>query len=604
MYHDKEDSSGELPPEPASLHDIRNKLSALLGSLDLLTRRGADDVAKKLAQNSLNVAQEIQTFIESRALVGPRPEFAAPAKDTGQNWQHPAVNISSLRHDLFFSAVEMTRMPMVVTDPHQDDNPIIFVNNAFIQSSGYSREEILGRNCRFLQGPESDPETINTIRNAIKNRTNTAVEIRNYRKDGTMFWNALFISPIFDENGELLYFFGSQLDITRRREAEMALRKAQKMEAIGQLTGGIAHDFNNLLQVMIGNLQLSLQFLEEGSRSERYINIVSGAAERARSLTQQLLAFSRKQALDISIANFNRIITELEEILERTLSPETVLIKDLADDLQNTQIDTIQLEMVLINILVNARDALGASGGTVTIATRNHHVSASEAAANPELHEGLYSVIKITDTGVGMPPEVLSQVTEPFFTTKDVGKGTGLGLSQVYGFVKQSQGYMTIESKVGKGTTVTLMFPATQKESRISIQAEEENEEANGETILIVEDSVEILDLAEEILSSKGYKILRASTAQQALDVLKSHPDIEMVFTDIVMPGAMNGISLAHEVKRLYPKTSILITTGFAEDVHGRPRQSDYEIIYKPYMPQELVRKVHGVLFRRYGHRS
>ena len=363
---------------------------------------------------------------------GPAPHIEAHGGRSG---------VDDRNSDLFFAAVETTRMPMTVTDPHQPDNPIIFANNAFIQMTGYSREELIGRNCRFLQGPETDRKQVEEVRHAVEARAEFATEILNYRKNGSTFWNALFISPVYATNGELLYFFGSQLDVSRRRDAEDALRQSQKMEALGQLTGGIAHDFNNLLQVIVGYMDsLTHQAERTGdARMVRQLDAVADAAQRATKLTQQLLAFSRKQRLEGRAMSLNALVENMADIAERTLGAAIHFRRELADDLWNAKLDPVQSELALLNIVINARDAMP-DGGSVTIRTANRVFEEASDDVPRTLSPGRYVEVAITDTGTGIPPEVLGRVMDPFFTTKEEGKGTGLGLSSVYGFARQSGG--------------------------------------------------------------------------------------------------------------------------------------------------------------------
>ena len=283
--------------------------------------------------------------------------------------------------DIFFAAVKTTRMPMIVTDPNQPDNPIVFCNEAFTFMTGYGEEEILGSNCRFLQGPETDREVVSQLRTAIATREEVAVEILNYRKNGSTFWNALFVSPVYGEGGKLLYFFGSQLDISRRREAEEALHEAQKMEAVGKLTGGIAHDFNNLLQVILGYVDILESRVDGGDRAgRRAVEAIGSAATRGATLTQQLLAFARKQELRDRLLNFNSLVGDFRPIVERTAGEGVTIRYKLDDALWNTRIDPVQAEMALLNIVANARDATG-NAGNVTIATRNLRLPEDDEAA-------------------------------------------------------------------------------------------------------------------------------------------------------------------------------------------------------------------------------
>jgi PAS domain S-box-containing protein len=513
---------------------------------------------------------------------------------------HGAVDDRS--SDIFFAAVETTRMPMIVTDPLQPDNPIMFANRAFLQMTGYSSAEIVGANCRFLQGPETDRSVVDEIRSAIAERREIATEILNYRKDGSTFWNALFISPVYDRNGELVYFFASQLDVSRRRDAEDALSQAQKMEALGQLTGGIAHDFNNLLQVMTGYLDiLDIQLDNETvpkQRMSRGVDSIRSAVTKAATLTQQLLAFARKQRLEGRTLNLNALTENLADLVRRTLGGNIELRTDLAPDLWNCRVDPTQMEVALLNILLNARDAMH-DGGLLTLETRNAELSTAELETFIGLKEGRYVTIAIIDTGVGMPPAILHRVMDPFFTTKEEGKGTGLGLSMVYGFAKQSGGGVQLRSEVGKGTTVRIFFPATDEEERVQPKRSPRAMDRNGdETILVVDDRVEVAELAQAMLESFGYTVIVATRPADALTVLGSGAAVDMLFSDLIMPGAMNGVVLAREARKRRPAIKVLLTTGYADDSveQGTASGSEFDIINKPYRRAELSRKIRIVL--------
>ncbi|WP_295949478.1 PAS domain-containing protein, partial [uncultured Xanthomonas sp.] len=272
--------------------------------------------------------------------------------------------MSNQRSDIFFAAVQTTRMPMIVTDPRQPDNPIIFVNRAFLEMTGYGREELIGNNCRFLQGPDTDRETVRSVRDAITSHDEVAVEILNYRKDGSSFWNALYISPVYDDRGELVYFFGSQLDVSRRRDAEDALRQAQKMEALGQLTGGIAHDFNNMLQGITGAIEVMRRRVAKGHTEglDRFMDSAAQSATRAASLVQRLLAFSRRQSLDPRPIDVNRLVRSMEEMLRRTLGEHVRLAVELDSEACLAIGDESQLESAILNLAINARDAMPEGG--------------------------------------------------------------------------------------------------------------------------------------------------------------------------------------------------------------------------------------------------
>ncbi|KQN71973.1 histidine kinase [Sphingomonas sp. Leaf62] len=534
---------------------------------------------------------------------------SSPEKPLDPVPRQPAMAEGDMRdpaNGIFFAAVKTTRMPMIVTDPKQDDNPIIFANPAFLQMTGYAADEVLGRNCRFLQGPETDPETIAEISDAIRQRRETSVEIINYKKNGSAFWNALFVSPVLDGEGELRYFFASQLDVTRRRDAEEGLRQAQKMEAVGQLTGGIAHDFNNLLTVIQGFTDVVLTQVERSgekpidpARTTRSLRAVAEAAERGAELTQQLLAFSRKQKLSGRVTNIDDLIANLLPMLKRTIrsTPIDIDVRPCGSDC-NARIDPVQAETAILNILMNARDAMP-DGGTVTIAAEHKCIDGTDERF-ADARAGQYIGLSIADTGSGMAPDVLARAAEPFFTTKDQGKGTGLGLSMVYGFMKQSNGALRIESGEGKGTTVHLLFPAaTDAAEPIRRGLTHSGREPRGdETVLVVEDQPDIGDLAESILNDVGYRVVRAGNGPEAIDILDMGTAIDLLFTDLIMPGGMNGVMLAREAKRQRPRLKVLLTTGYAEASIERvdARGTEFDLIGKPYKRADLIARIRQVL--------
>ena len=517
-----------------------------------------------------------------------------------------APDLSGAPHDIFFAAVETTRMPMTVTDPRQRDCPIIFANRAFLEMTGYSREEIIGRNCRFLQGPDTDPAALQSVREAIAQESELATEILNYRKDGSSFWNALFVSPIYGQSGELVYFFGSQLDVSRRRDAEDALRQSQKMEALGQLTGGIAHDFNNLLQVMSGYLELIEMAAQAGpakldhERLGRNVSRARAAASQAGTLTQQLLAFSRKQKLEGRVLNLNGLVNGMSDIAERTLGTDISFRRELASELWNSRIDPTQAEMALLNVLINARDAVVASEvREVTVRTLNVTVGEEDSYAYDNLPPGRYASVAITDSGHGMSPAVLARVMDPFFTTKEEGKGTGLGLSMVYGFAKQSGGAVRLYSEPGHGTTVRLYFPAdAEAEYTTPRELGRASSRRGSESILIVEDRQDVADLARMILDEHGYRTRVARDAHSALALLDEGTPVDLLFSDMIMPGRMNGVALAREARRRRPKVKVMLTTGYSDASIERTDAggSEFDVLTKPYSRKELLRRTRMAL--------
>ncbi|WP_221234736.1 histidine kinase famiy protein [Sphingomonas aerophila] len=522
------------------------------------------------------------------------------------HWREATITKPGLddRGDVFFAAIEMTRMPMILTDPHKPDNPIVFANKAFLDLTLYEESEVLGRNCRFLQGAQTDRELVDQLRDAIRANESIALEILNYRRDGTPFWNAVFIGPIYDTSGNLLYFFASQLDVTRRRESEKASAQAQKMEAVGQLTAGLAHDFNNLLQVVNGNIELATTRATD-DRVLHYLQSARGAAERGAKLTGQLLAFARKTRLDPRPVDVSACINDFAVMMESAIGKQVELHLSLRRNLPQAVLDPQQFEMAVLNIAINARDAMP-QGGVVEVVTGKVHLNGNAAARG--LAAGDYISIEIKDQGHGMPPHVVERAIEPFFTTKGTGKGTGLGLAMASGFVQQSRGRLEIESEVDRGTTVRMLFPVAAAESRPPQEPERKailarpDDLVPSEHILVVEDSPDVLALSREILEEVGYRVSVAETGEAALDLFKTMPpgSVDLLFTDLVMPGGINGIVLADKIGAIDPDLPVLMTTGYNEDlVIEGPKASGLDVLGKPYRRTDLLDRVRQALNQR-----
>ncbi|SKB74328.1 histidine kinase famiy protein [Luteibacter sp. 22Crub2.1] len=509
--------------------------------------------------------------------------------------------------DIFFAAVSTTRMPMIVTDPRKPDNPIIFANPAFLRMTGYSTDELIGRNCRLLQGPGTDRVTIAAIRDAVAAKQEIATEILNYRRDGSTFWNALFVSPVYDGKGEVVYFFASQLDVSRRRDAEDALRQAQKMEALGQLTGGIAHDFNNLLQLMIGYVEsVEVGLTRPQIERDKLLRFIAGAKsgiQRASTLTSQLLAFSRKQTLQGRVVNPNQIVADMQDMLERSIGADIDLELDLAPDTQNARLDPTQLEVALLNVSINARDAMeGRAGKRLTLRTRNATPLEINNQGELATRGDAFVAIDVIDNGSGMAPDVAARVMDPFFTTKPEGKGTGLGLSMVYGFAKQSGGAVAVSSEEGRGTTLTMYFPvATETDGRgpqpvrrIDRAADREGHER----VVVVDDREDLAELARTILESHGYRVEAFTDPQKALQRIGDDLPFDILFTDIVMPGDLDGVSLARRARAIRPGVKVLLTTGYASQSLQRTDAGGiaFDVLSKPYSRIDLLRKIRFVL--------
>jgi PAS domain S-box-containing protein len=373
-----------------------------------------------------------------------------------------------------------------------------------------------------------------------------------------------------------------------RQRAEALLHQAQKMEVVGQLTGGLAHDFNNLLMIIGGNLDLIRRRVSDEHITRRLDQVLI-AVQRGAKLTQQLLAFSRIQSLSPESICINNLLPEIEMLVRRAVGVEIEVCFDLGTDLWSCRVDPNQLESAILNLAINARHAMP-KGGKLTIATENKLVDREAATILGEITPGRYVSLALTDTGTGMPPDVLARVFEPFFTTKEVGKGSGLGLSQVYGFARQSEGHIAITSDVGKGTTVRLYLPWIEWADAVVLQdVEVVGSNGAGHTkILIVEDDDELRELATQLAEGLGYVTCSASTGAEAIAAVERDPRIGLLFTDILMPGGMSGYELAAEVRRRRPGIAVLVTSGFPGNFLPGACD-DFDIIRKPFTQSELA---------------
>lgn len=464
---------------------------------------------------------------------------------------------------------------------------------------GYKENEILGEHFSRFYSEEDRAagQPARTLRVAAEQGKFEGEGWR-VRKDGKKFFASVVVDPIYDETNKLVGFAKITRDITERKNAQEALAQAQaalfqsqKMEAVGQLTGGIAHDFNNLLTIIVNNLDLLTRSARD-PRDVRLIESAQRAADRGAKLTQQLLAFSRRQPLQPEVNNPNTLIKGFEPVLRRACGETVTFQVSLDPHLRIANIDGPQFETALLNLVINARDAMP-EGGTLTIASRNATLSEDEKRKG-NLAPGKYVRITVSDTGEGMSKENVSRAFEPFFTTKEVGKGTGLGLSQVYGFVTQSGGHIEIDSTVGQGTTVIMLLPAQEGEEDSTESATEDHEvRQSAGVVLIVEDEPEVLAIACDIFDSLGYEVLTAIDAIAALDVLRSDTHLDVLFSDVVMPRGMNGLELAKESRRLRPDIKILLASGYPISTiptQGLPDGASF--ISKPYRWTELADKL------------
>lgn len=619
---------------------------------------------------------------------------------------------------------------VMITTADELDAPngprIVYVNEAFERLTGYSRDEAIGNTPRMLQGPQTDRQQLDRIRDALQNIEPVRCEVLNYNKSGEPYWLELDITPLFndmgrcthfvaverniserkqretelrqaqerfelvslatndviwdwdfennkiwwsenmsnvfgyalselepgpeswtnriypddsesvvrsvheaiegaeeywqeqyrflrrggevahvidrgflirDEQGKAIRMVGSLTDITERMDMEERLRESQKLEAMGHLTGGVAHDFNNLLTVILGNSEVLAELLADPGLKPMAEMTVS-AAQRAADLTSRLLAFSRRQPLDPKMTDLNQLAEAMRSLIRRTL-PENIALEFVADpNLGITEIDASELDTALLNLVVNARDAMP-KGGRLTIETANAVLDTDYAERHSEVTPGEYVMICVSDTGEGMSRETMQRAFEPFFTTKSEGEGSGLGLSMVFGFTKQSGGHIKIYSEPGEGTTVKLYFPRVQEGQESSYQPMAEMPLQGGaEHILIAEDDDLVLQHLEGQLRSLGYRVTTATSGPEAMKALQAHDDIDMLLTDIIMPGGMNGRELADWAQTAYPSIKVLFTSGYTENAivhHGR-LDPGVELLSKPYTRLEMATKVRLVL--------
>jgi PAS domain S-box-containing protein len=512
----------------------------------------------------------------------------------------PPSTIASVDTAVLAKGIEASSVGMVVTEA-DGDYAILYANDAFLQMTGYAREEVLGRNGRFLQGHDTSKEALQEIAEALRQQREVTTELLNYRKDGSTFWNLLYISPIRDETGRLAYYFGYQRDISQRKETEEALQQAMRLEALGKLTGGVAHDYNNLLQVIQSSLEV-IELTVAGNediarRTTRSIDVCRRAIERASTLTKQLMVFAKRQTFASTPIDVNELLERLRSVLTPALGEEIQIRLHLQPDLWHCTADPAQAEPILVNIAINARDAMkGATDQRLDISTFNRELSASEARLRG-VPPGRYVEIVVADNGPGIPHDILHRVLDPFFTTKTEGKGAGLGLSVAYGFARQSGGTLYIESKQGNGASIHILLPYTDASLPGDMEQRVQSASPAQPRILLVEDRSDVASTTSQMLELLGYQAAVARDADAALQLLAHDSAYELLLSDIIMPGSMDGIALARTVSRQYPDLKVLLVTGYAQMTDTQ--QLEFPVLSKPYRHADLARKLRDLLYRR-----
>jgi PAS domain S-box-containing protein len=467
---------------------------------------------------------------------------------------------------------------------------------------GYTADEIMGQHfSRFYPDEERALDVPRIALETAAREGRFEAEGWRVRKDGSRFWASVIIDPIRDASDELVGFAKVTRDLTDKRATEEQLRQSQKMEAVGQLTGGLAHDFNNLLTGISGSLELMHTRVAQGRTNEleRYFIAAQGAVRRASALTHRLLAFSRRQTLDPKPTDVNRLVAGLDELVRRTMGPSIAVEVVGASGLWGTLIDPNQLENAILNLCLNARDAMP-QGGKLTIETANTWLD-ERAARQQDLPAGQYVTVGVTDTGTGMATEVIAKAFDPFFTTKPLGEGTGLGLSMIYGFARQSGGHVRIYSEVGMGTTMRLYLPRhagdvpAENEPALGALAEPASD---GDVVLVIDDEPTIRMLVAEVLTESGYRVIEAGDGPAGLRILESDAQIDMLITDVGLPGGMNGRQVADAARLARPDLKVLFITGYAENaVLGNGcLEPGMFVMTKPFQFDVLANRIRNII--------
>ncbi|MGI9607868.1 MAG: PAS domain S-box protein [Acidimicrobiales bacterium] len=460
-------------------------------------------------------------------------------------------------------ALDATSIAVVVADTGRSDHPIVYVNRAFEEMTGFSSEEALGRNLTMLRSPKTDMDAVHEIIRAIDAEESTSVLIENLRADGSLLWGALHISPIFDESGTATHYVEVIEDVTERVRLERRVLQAGKMDAVGQLAGGIAHDFNNYLMIINGATEMIRS--GNGADPSYWLDRIEAAGERSSALTSQLMTFARAQLLTVETVDLNEVVSEVTSLLGTTIGENISIIVDLVGESCPVSADRSQLDQVVTNIVINARDAMP-DGGMISIATALVHLGSADLAGDRRAAEGPYVRLSISDSGPGIDAEVLGDIFEPFTTTKEPGRGAGLGLATVYGIVTQAGGLITVETEPDMGATFGIHLPlaAEPAHSVATPRPAETTEEFSG-TALLVEDDPSVREAVRAMLESLGFFVLEAGDGLEAIDALAANPEIRLAVSDVTMPH-MGGIELARRACSDDPDLTVLLMSGYTQD--------------------------------------
>lgn len=496
------------------------------------------------------------------------------------------------------AAINATASAVLITDARRPGNPTIFANPAFAEMTGWPVEEALGRDRKFLMGPETDAGEAVRLEEKMAAGLPVTTELCLRTRTGRTFWAEINASSIRDREGKIVNWVIIQTDISTRKQAEEQLRHSQKMETVGQLTSGLAHDFNNLLTIILGNLETALNGDGNSAGAVRAnLQAAFDAAQRGSELTTRMLAFARRQSWSPSETDIGRTAQGIRDLLARPLGTSIRIETILEENPWPVLVDRVQLENAILNLAVNARDAMP-EGGTLTIEVANLSLGAQGETAADGLRAGDYVRVSVSDTGTGMTPGTIAKATQPFFTTKPAGEGTGLGLSMVHGLASESQGHMRIESALGSGTRVELYLPRLVRDTSRESAGRQEPLSAGQEVILLVDDEPQIRAITAIQLKRLGYEVLQAEDGAEALDMIESRRSIDLLVTDIDLPGDMTGVDLATSVRGRNPDVRVLYVSGYADGgwSGGLSGETGTPFLPKPYDSAALARAVRTAL--------
>jgi PAS domain S-box-containing protein len=573
------------------LQDVRNQSKFALFAVPLLVLSGIVVVLHFMRRDQAARRRDAGSQAGSSSAGAAAASIALHAKIEERKRVEGQLHLQSV-------ALESAANAIVVTDR---EGNILWANPAFKTLTGYTLHEVMGRNLRLLKSEQQDGEFYRQMWETIKAGQVWRGELINRRKDGTLYTEEMTITPVNGENGEIANYVAVKNDRTHEKELQLQLFQAQKMESIGRLAGGIAHDFNNLLQAIMGFSDLLMSELDEQDGRREDVRQIQEAARRAVAMTRQLLSVSRKQKLEMRIVDVNALVDNMQVILRRLIGEDIQLTANLATHLRRVQADPGQIEQIVLNLCLNARDAMP-KGGRITIATEEVVLEAQDAKMIPDWKPGRFVLLSVTDSGLGMSKETLQKIFEPFFTTKAAGKGTGLGLATCYGIAKQHDGWLQVYSEVGQGSTFKLFLPVLTTDADLedptSATPLRNAMRGQGQRILVVEDDFSVRSFATRVLRSSGYTVFSAASGWEAGEIFeRERGDFDMLFSDVVLPDR-NGMELVDDFIQQDQGLRVLLTSGYTDEKARWPEINARGFMYllKPYPSATLVEKIWEVL--------